>query len=70
MLIPNRIATTTVSRVRFRSTMCVPPWDAGVKPSPPKPGVAPRVHQDESDECGAEQHLEDSGNLDHRGREW
>src|SRR5438132_12677650 len=40
-LAENRIATTTVSRVRFRSTMCVPPWDAGVKPMPPKPTSRP-----------------------------
>ena len=30
-----------VSRVRFRSTMCVPPCDVGVKPMPPKPGSRP-----------------------------
>src|SRR5438093_7733232 len=36
-----RIATTTVSRVRLRSTMWVPPCDAGVKPMPPKPVSRP-----------------------------
>src|SRR3954470_18629206 len=30
-----------VSRVRFRSTMCVPPWDAGVNPIPPSPASRP-----------------------------
>src|SRR2546426_4084632 len=34
-------ATKTVRRVRLRSTMCVPPWEAGVKPSPPKPVSRP-----------------------------
>jgi predicted Zn-dependent protease len=34
-------ATTTVSRVRLRSTMCVPPWDWGVKPIPPSPASRP-----------------------------
>src|SRR5439155_7127374 len=33
--------TTTVSRVRFRSTMCVPPCEAGVKPIPPSPVSRP-----------------------------
>src|SRR2546423_9136021 len=31
----------TVTRVRFRSTMCVPPCDAGVNPSPPMPASRP-----------------------------
>ena len=35
------VATMTVSRVRFRSTMCVPPCDAGEKPMPPKPVSRP-----------------------------
>ena len=34
-------ATTTVTRVRFRSTMCVPPCDCGVKPMPPRPVSRP-----------------------------
>ena len=34
-------AITTVSRVRLRSTMCVPPWDAGVNPMPPMPASRP-----------------------------
>jgi hypothetical protein len=38
---PNTAATTTVRRVRFRSTMCVPPCEAGVKPMPPKPASRP-----------------------------
>ena len=33
--------TITVSRVRFRSTMCVPPCEAGVKPIPPRPVSRP-----------------------------
>ena len=37
----NSTETTTVRRVRFRSTMCVPPCDAGVKPMPPKPVSRP-----------------------------
>jgi hypothetical protein len=37
----NATATTTVRRVRFRSTMCVPPCEAGVKPSPPNPVSRP-----------------------------
>ena len=37
----NRIATAIVRRVRFRSTMCVPPCEAGVKPIPPKPVSRP-----------------------------
>src|SRR5262249_57059070 len=40
-LAPKRIATTTVSRVRLRSTMCVPPWDCGVYPIPPRPASRP-----------------------------
>src|SRR5215212_2340405 len=35
------MATTTVSRVRLRSTICVPPCDAGVKPMPPRPASRP-----------------------------
>ena len=38
---PKTDATTTVRRVRFRSTMCVPPCEAGVKPMPPKPASRP-----------------------------
>src|SRR6266511_3987289 len=34
-------ATTIVSRVRFRSTMWVPPCEAGVKPIPPSPASRP-----------------------------
>ncbi len=37
----NRIATKIVRRVRFRSTMCVPPCEAGVKPIPPRPASRP-----------------------------
>jgi hypothetical protein len=32
---------TIVRRVRLRSTMCVPPCDAGVKPRPPMPASRP-----------------------------
>src|SRR4029450_12216112 len=35
------IATATVRRVRLRSTMWVPPCEAGVKPMPPKPVSRP-----------------------------
>jgi hypothetical protein len=35
-LIPKSVAMTTVSRVRLRSTTCVPPWECGVNPSPPE----------------------------------
>jgi len=41
VLMPNRVAMTTVSRVRFRSTTCVPPCECGVKPSPPMPASRP-----------------------------
>src|SRR5262249_10104142 len=37
----NATATAQVRRVRFRSTMCVPPCEAGVKPIPPKPVSRP-----------------------------
>ena len=37
----NTTATTTVRRVRFRSTMWVPPCEAGVKPIPPMPVSRP-----------------------------
>src|SRR6478736_5508680 len=37
----NSTAKTTVRRVRFRSTTCVPPWDAGVNPRPPMPASRP-----------------------------
>jgi hypothetical protein len=37
----NSTETTTVTRVRFRSTMCVPPCEAGVKPMPPMPASRP-----------------------------
>ena len=37
----NSTATTIVRRVRFRSTMWVPPWEAGVKPIPPIPASRP-----------------------------
>src|SRR5206468_11427252 len=36
-----RMPTRTVSRVRLRSTMCVPPCEAGVKPMPPSPASRP-----------------------------
>ena len=35
------VATTIVTRVRLRSTMCVPPCEAGVKPMPPMPESRP-----------------------------
>lgn len=38
---PKRIAMAIVTRVRFRSTMCVPPCEAGVKPIVPKPVSRP-----------------------------
>ena len=41
VLSPKTAATTTVSRVRFRSTMCVPPCEWGVNPSPPIPASRP-----------------------------
>jgi hypothetical protein len=41
VLTANTAATTTVSRVRFRSTICVPPCEWGVKPSPPMPASRP-----------------------------
>ncbi len=37
----NRTAKTTVSRVRFFSTMWVPPCEAGVNPMPPRPVSRP-----------------------------
>src|SRR5207248_8319507 len=37
----NSTATTSVYRVRLRSTMCVPPCEAGVKPMPPMPASRP-----------------------------
>ena len=40
-LMKKTIATTVVRRVRLRSTMCVPPCDAGVKPMPPRPVSRP-----------------------------
>ena len=40
-----RIAIATVSRVRFRSTMCVPPWEVGVNPIPPKPASRPECER-------------------------
>jgi hypothetical protein len=51
------IATATVRRVRLRSTMCVPPCEAGVKPIPPKPVSRPecirirRISAIESSTC-------------------
>src|SRR4029077_16739894 len=41
LLAKKSTASTTVTRVRFRSTMCVPPCDAGVKPIPPIPASRP-----------------------------
>ena len=41
MFTKNRTAITIVTRVRLRSTMCVPPCDAGVKPMPPRPASRP-----------------------------
>lgn len=41
MLAKNKTPSTTVRRVRLRSTMCVPPCDCGVKPMPPKPASRP-----------------------------
>src|SRR5436190_9724380 len=41
LLAKKSTASRTVTRVRFRSTMCVPPCDAGVNPSPPMPASRP-----------------------------
>ena len=40
-LIVKMTATTIVTRVRLRSTMCVPPCDCGVKPIPASPESRP-----------------------------
>ena len=55
---PRRGATTTVRRVRFRSTMCWPPWEAS-EAEAAEAGVAARVHEHEADEAGGEQNLDD-----------
>ena len=41
VLTMNNTPTTTVKRVRLRSTMWVPPCDCGVNPMPPKPASRP-----------------------------
>src|SRR5581483_4668667 len=41
LLAKKSTATTIVRRVRFRSTMFVPPCEAGVKPIPPMPASRP-----------------------------
>ncbi len=48
--------------------MCVPPCDVGREADPPEAGVAARVHEHEPDQRGAEEHLEDGEDGDHRGR--
>ena len=50
MFSPNIRATTIVTLVRFRSTMCVPPCEVGTKPIPLEAGLAPRVEQHEDDQ--------------------
>ena len=65
--IAKMIATAIVTRVRFRSTMCVPPCDCGVKPIPPMPGVAARVHEDQAHEGHRDEDVQDGENLKHRG---
>ena len=59
-------ATTTVRRVRLRSTMCVPPCEAGVKPIPPKPVSRPECIRIKPDERDREQHVHDCEELKHR----
>jgi hypothetical protein len=39
------------------------------EPDPAETGVTPRVHQDQRDERGGEQHLEDGEHLDHAARD-
>ena len=59
-------ATTTVKRVRFRSTMCVPPCEAGREAHAAHARVAAAVHQHERDEHEDEEHLDDCEKADHR----
>ena len=68
MLSVNTPATTTVRRVRFRSTMCVPPCECGVKPEPAHARLAARVHEDERDHERAQEHLDDGEDLKPRHR--
>ena len=50
MLRKKIVPTTTVSRVRFRSTMCVPPCEAGHVAHSGHPRVASGVHEHERDQ--------------------
>ena len=54
----NSVPTTTVNRVRLRSTMCVPPGRRR-EAHAAEAGVAPGVHEDERDQAGGEQYLDD-----------
>ena len=57
-------ATNTVRRVRFRSTMCWPPREAGVKPRPPKPVSRPECMSTRPT-SGGEQNLDDCEESEH-----
>ena len=63
-MIAKQTATITVKRVRFRSTMCCPPCDAGVKPSPPKPVSRPECMSTSIQE-DREQDVDDGHELEH-----
>ena len=52
-------------RVRFRSTMCVPPCDCGVKPMPARPVSRPECIRIKPDERGGEQNLDDGEDGQH-----
>ena len=62
------IATTTVSRVRLRSTMCVPPCDCGREAQAAHAGIPPRVHEDEHDQGDRDEDVEDGERLQHRAK--
>ena len=60
-------ATTTVRRVRFRSTMCGRPATPA-EAETAEARVAPRVHQHERDEADRDANLEGCGDCDHEPR--
>ena len=57
--------SASVSRVRLRSTMCVPPCDVRREAHAAEARVAAGVHQDQPDERGGEQNVDDCEDRQH-----
>ena len=61
----NSTATIAVSRVRLRSTMCVPPCERRREAHAAEARVAPGVHEDQRHERRRDEDVEDSEEAEH-----